>query len=325
MMLNRTAMKCCALFLWAVVTVYGTLAAAQDTFPEGAPALPTRAEIAAEPDRFLRFASLFSGWEEPAAPFHVAGPIYFVGTKGLSVWLITTSDGSILINTGMPSSADMILQSIRDLGFDPSDIRLMLAGHAHIDHVGAMAVLAARTGAKVALMEADVALAESGGAADFSYANALGFRYAPVTVDRILRDGDRIVLGDVTIQALATPGHTRGCTTFVMEISDNGQTYRVVFPDGMGVNPGYGLRTDPSYPGIEADYRSSFRTLETLRPDIWLPAHVEVGRLFAKRDRAATEGPAAYVDPEGFRHYILAQRTEFETLIDAEIGLTPIP
>ena len=90
-------------------------------------------------------------WTEPAEPMKVVGPIYFVGTKDLSVWLITTSQGHILLSTGMPSSGPTIEASIRKLGFKPEDVKFILTCHAHIDHVGGHAYLKKLSRAQVAI------------------------------------------------------------------------------------------------------------------------------------------------------------------------------
>ena len=158
----------------------------------------------------------------------IVGPIYFVGTKGLGVFLFTTSEGHILMNTGMPSSGPMIVDSIRKLGFRPEDIKLMINGHAHIDHAGAFAFLKQQFGAQLAVMKDDVAAMESGDKDDFKYAN--DFVYPPVKVDRILRDGDTIKMGDVLLTAYHTPGHTRGATTWIANIAVDGKSLCRRFP-----------------------------------------------------------------------------------------------
>lgn len=281
--------------------------------------LPTAAELANDNALFLKVARKALHWEEPEEPVHIAGPIYFVGTKGLGVFLFATGDGLILMNTGMPSSGPMIEESIRKLGFRPEDIKIIINGHAHIDHAGAIAYLKEKYGATLAVMREDVAAMESGDKDDFKYAD--DFVYPPARVDRVLRDGDTVRLGDVILTAYYTPGHTRGATTWVTEVTEGGKPYRVVFPDGAGFNPGYRLAKDPSYPGIENDYRNTHHALEMLRPDIWLAQHNEYYDLAGKRAWAKTEGVAAWVDPEGYRRFIASKKRAFEDEVDAEMGV----
>jgi metallo-beta-lactamase class B len=264
------------------------------------------------------------GWTEPAEPVKVVGPIYFVGTRGLGVWLITTSEGNILLNSGMPGSGPMIEASIRKLGFKPEDTRLMLTCHAHIDHVGGHAYFKNISGAKVVMMDKEVELIQSGGKTDFNYGTVSEFAFVPVEVDRVVRDGEAVRLGDVTLKALLTPGHTRGSTTWVATVTDHGKRYSVAFPDGTSVNPGYRLINDPSYPGIADDYRRTFRVLDALKPDIWLTPHTEMINFEAKRQRAIKMGAAAWVDPIGYRKWVASRRAAFDAAVKKETGVAAL-
>jgi metallo-beta-lactamase class B len=282
------------------------------------PNVPTKEQLANDNNLFLSLARKVLKWEEPEEPVRIVGPIYFIGTKGLGAFLITTSEGHILMNTGMPSSVPMIVESIRKLGFKPEDIRLMINGHAHIDHAGAFAFFKQQFGAQMAVMKDDVAAMESGDRDDFKYAN--DFVYPAVKVDRVLRDGDIIKMGDVVLTAYHTPGHTRGATTWVANVVQDGRPYVVVFPDGAGFNPGYRLVKNPSYPGIADDYRRTHHMLEMLKPDIWLAQHNEYYDLEGKRKRAQTEGVKAWIDPEGYRRFIAGKKRAFEDEVDLELG-----
>ena len=206
-----------------------------------------------------------------------------MGTKGLNAFLIRSSEGLIIINTAMPGSGPMIEAAIRKLGFDPKDITLLLAGHAHNDHVGAHAYLQKISGAKVAMINEEKDLMESGGKLDFHYAAYKEYSFDPVKVDWVFADGDVLKLGDIAITALLTNGHTKGSTTFVTNVVDNGKVYTVVFPNGLSINPGYRVAKDPSYFGIGDNYRRTLYKLEMLKPDIWLPPHTEVDNFDAKR------------------------------------------
>ena len=249
----------------------------------------------------------------PAEPVRIAGPIYFVGTEGLGVFLITTPEGHILINTGMPSSGPMIAASIQKLGFKPDDVRLLLVGHAHVDHAGGHAYMQQFTGAKVAVIAEEKELLESGGKADFLYGVYPEFWFDPVRVDQVFHDGDTLRVGDVAIIARLTSGHTRGSTSFVTRIVDNGTRYTVVFPTSTGINPGTRFIDQPSYPGIAEDYSSNAPCSRRAHPDIWLFPHNEAYGFAAKRARVATEGVRAWVDPTGYRKWLAAQRSRFES------------
>jgi metallo-beta-lactamase class B len=283
------------------------------------PNLPTKEQLANDNNLFLSLARKALKWEDPEEPVKIIGPLYFVGTKGLGAFLFTTPEGHILMNTGMPSSGPMIVDSIRKLELRPEDIKLMINGHAHMDHAGAFAYLKQQFGAHLAVMKDDVAAMESGDRDDFKYGNDLV--YPAVKVDRILRDGDTIRMGDVLLTAYHTPGHTRGATTWVTTIVEGGKPYVLVFPDGAGFNPGYRVAKNPSYPGITEDYRRTHHFLEMLKPDIWLAQHNEYYDLEGKRKRAQTEGVKAWIDPEGYRRWVASKKRAFEDEVDEELGV----
>jgi metallo-beta-lactamase class B len=282
----------------------------------------TKEDLAKNNKLFIEVATKVLHWDEPTDPIKIVGPLYFVGTHGLGAYVFATSDGLILFNTGTPKSGPLIAESIKKLGFRPEDIKIIINGHGHSDHFGAGAYMKNLSRAQVAIMEGDVAMVEDGGKSDFHYGHdwqVMG--QPPVKVDRVLRNGDTVTLGDVVLTAYNTPGHTRGATTWVTTLVDGGKAYKVVFPDGAGFNPGYRVAKDPSYPGITRDYRNTLNTLENLQPDIWAAPHCEYFDLEGKRKRAATEGVKAWIDPEGYRRFIAGKRQEFENEVDVELGV----
>ena len=271
---------------------------------------------------FLSLASRAMKWEEPNEPLRIVGPIYFVGTKGLGAYLIVTTEGNILFNTGLPSSGPMIAESVKKLGFKLKDIKLIINGHAHTDHAGAIAWMKEQTGAEVAIMREDVQAIMDGGKDDFHYGwdtKAMGF--PPCKVDRVLRDEDTIKMGEVLLTARHTPGHTRGSTTWVANIVADGKALVVVWPDGAGFNPGYRLAKNPSYPGINQDYRHTFHVLEKIKPDIFLAAHTEFFGFEEKQKRAARDGLKTWINPDEYRQWVASKRRAFEDQVDLEMGV----
>ena len=283
-----------------------------------ASAQPKKDDVPSDPTLFLQAARLALKWDDPAEPAKLVGPIHFVGTKGLGAFLIAGSEGHVLIYTGMPGSGEMIEKSIAKLGFKPKDVKIILTGHAHVDHVGGHAWLKKATGAKIAMLREEVELFESGGKQDFHYGEFKSFAFDAAKVDTVFRDEDEIKLGDIAIQARHTPGHTKGSTTYIMKVNDGGKAYTVVFPDGTSVNPGYRVVKNPSYKGIADDYRRTFRILEGLKPDIWLGPHNDVYGLEAKLAKAAKDGTAAWVDPEGYRKFVATKKSAFEAAVKRE-------
>jgi metallo-beta-lactamase class B len=282
----------------------------------------TAEDLAKNNKLFIELATKALHWDEPTEPVRIAGPLYFVGTRGLSSWLFVTSEGNILLNTGTPHSGPMIVESIRKLGFKPEDLKIIINGHGHSDHAGAFAEMKKLSGAEIAIMQPDIPMLEDGGKSDFHYGKdwqVMG--QPPVKVDRVLRSGEVVRLGEVLLTGYNTPGHTKGATTWVTTLIESGKAYRVVFPDGAGFNPGYRIANPEEYPGINQDYRDTLHFLESLRPDIWLAHHTEYFDLEGKRKRIATEGVKAWVDPEGYRRWVASKRRAFEDEVDREMSV----
>jgi metallo-beta-lactamase class B len=202
------------------------IAAAPPTAPQVTPA-PTKEDLAKDNKLFITLARKALKWDEPTAPAKIVGPLHYVGTAGLASYLFATKEGHILFNTGMPESGPLIVASIKKLGFDPADIKILINGHGHSDHAGAFAFFKKLNGAQIAIMEPDVAMIENGGRSDFHYGHDWQIMgQPPVKVDRVLRDGDTVRLGEVLLVAHHTPGHTRGATTWETTLVDGGRAYR---------------------------------------------------------------------------------------------------
>ena len=257
-----------------------------------------------------------SRWNDYEAPFRLAGPIYYVGTQHLAVFLIASPQGHILIDGGLPGSGPVIEKSIRELGFKPEDIRILLTTQAHFDHVGSHAHIKKLSGAMVQAMTGDEKLLRDGGKSDYLLGGRSDSLFQPVTVDRVLKDGDIVTIGGVRITARHTPGHTPGSATYLMTVNEGGRDYRVVFAASTTINPGTRLVTNPSYPGILEDFRKTFATLEALEPDIFVSGHAAFFNLKQKRAAMNPDAPAqAFVDPGGYRQLIAARKNEFEALV----------
>lgn len=257
-------------------------------------------------------------WTAPSKPARIVGPIHFVGTRELGVYLITTPDGHVLLNGGPAETEELIRASIAELGFRVEDIKWLISNHAHFDHVGTHAGIQRASRAKVAASAADAELLGNGGRTDFKYGKLSAFRFDSVHVDRILRDNDTLRLGNVELVALRTPGHTKGGTTWVTTVRENDSSYTVVFPEGFGINPGYRLKHRRSYDSIAVHYQRSFHVLDSLSPAIWLGSHTSFFDFHSKRALAATAGAAAWVDTAGYRALVREARRKFEATVAAE-------
>ncbi len=250
-------------------------------------------------------------WTEPFPPYRVIGNIYYVGSRGLASFLITTPKGHILINSSLESSVPLIRDSIEKLGFRFSDVKILLISHAHWDHCAGSARLKEMTGAKYFVMEPDVAVVESGGKSDFQYGADPDKQYKPTRVDRILHDGDHVRLGGTVLVAHLTPGHTKGTTTWTTKVSDNGKSYDVVIVGSPNVNPGYKLVGNEQYPQIAQDYERGFEVLKSLPCDVFLGAHGNYYGMESKfaRMKAGTANP--FIDPEGYKSYVAEREQTF--------------
>src|SRR5688572_26360902 len=211
-------------------------------------------------------------WTEPFPAFRIADNLYYVGSKGLANYLITTPEGHVLINSDFEANVSLIRSSVESLGFKFSEIKILLISHAHADHCAASATIKKLTGAKYMVMEGDVSVVESGGKTDFFYANEPEGQYPPTSVDRVLRDGDEVRLGGVVLTARLTPGHTKGCTTWTMTVKDGSRTRDVVIVGSPNVNPGYNLINDKQYPEMKQDFERTFAVLKSLSCDYFLGA-----------------------------------------------------
>jgi len=250
-------------------------------------------------------------WTEPFPPYKIVGNVYYVGSRGLASYLITTSQGHILINSSLESSVPLIRDSVEKLGFHFSDVKILLISHAHWDHAAGSVEVTRRTGAKYMVMDADVPVIESGGKVDFQYGNSPGTLYPPAKVDRVLHDGDEVMLGDVALTAHLTPGHTKGCTTWTLTAREGGKTYNLVIVGSPNVNPGYRLVNNPKYPQIAADYERMFRVLKQLPCDIFLGAHGNYFDMEAKYAKLKAGGANPFIDPDGYRNYVSQKEQAF--------------
>jgi metallo-beta-lactamase class B len=251
-------------------------------------------------------------WNKPQKPFHMIGNLYYVGMAGVADFLIKTDDGLILTDGGLPESAPVIEKNIQALGFRLSDVKLLLNSHAHFDHSGGLAKLKKDTGAKLAAGAADAPFLESG---HITFGPSSKIDTVPVHVDRPVKDGDTVSLGNVTLTAHATPGHTKGCTTWTMPLTDAGKTYKVMFFCSISV-AGNPLVNNAAYPNIVDDYKASFAKLNTMQADIFLAPHGGQFGLDAKLAKMKAGAPNPFIDPGELHRYLAQARADF----DAELA-----
>lgn len=251
-----------------------------------------------------------ASWNQPVKPFKIAGNLYYVGASDITSYLITTPKGLILLDGGFAETVPQIEANIKTLGFKLSDVKILLNSHAHFDHAGGLAELKRATHATLKASDADAALMARGCQGDPNYGDR--FSCEPVQADELLKDGEQVELGGVTMTAHLTPGHTPGCTTWTMQVMEAGKPYNVVFLCSVTA-PGFHLVDNPRYPGIVADFTRSFATLKSLPCDIFLGAH---GGYYGLQDKIARmrrhEPGNPFIDPAGYHAYLDKAEQAFE-------------
>lgn len=248
-------------------------------------------------------------WNTPFPPHKVVGNVYFIGSKELATFLVTTPQGHILINSNFETSVPLLRSNVEKLGFKFSDIKIVLGSHAHGDHMEGDALLKEFTGAQVMAMEQDVPALK---------AMKPGGKEHPI--DRVLKDGDKVTLGGMTLTANLTAGHTAGCTSWTMQVADAGKQYDVLVVCSVGVNANYVLVGDKrNYPSIVEDYRKSFARVRAMKVDVFLGAHPNFYDMEVKYAKLAAVGPNPFVDPEGLKKYVDQKEREFTAMLQTQL------
>ena len=250
--------------------------------------------------------------DDPFPAHRVMGNLFFVGTAGLGTFLITTPEGHILINTDFERTIPLIERSVEAMGFDLEDVKIILGSHAHGDHQAADVFLRERIGAQIMIMEEDVAGWQRMNRGD-----------GGIPIDRILHDGEEVTLGGTTLVAHRTPGHTRGCTSWGMELEEDGETYDALIVCSFGVNANYILVDNPNYPDIAEDYRATFAKARAMPVDVFVAAHGSFYGLPTKHEKLLhrMEGdPNPFIDHAGFLEYIDRREQAFEAMLESQQG-----
>lgn len=255
---------------------------------------------------------------KPFPGYKIIANIYYVGADDITSYLITTPQGHIILNAGYEDTVPIIRDNIRALGFKPEDVKIMLNGQAHYDHVEGQRDLQKLTGAKIYSSAREVDVLESGGAKDARFGKE--YTYPPVHVDHVVKDGEKVQLGGVTLVAHMTPGHSIGCTTWTMIVEDGGKKYNVVFVGGTTINPGVKLVKNPTWPGIAEDYTRTFQVLRGLPCDVFLGAHGGYYGMLAKYKQMKSGAANPFIDPQGYKDFIDRSEKVFRTQLASEGG-----
>ena len=238
------------------------------------------------------------GWTRPFPAHRVIGNLYAVGTYDLGIFLVTSEDGHILINTGLEDSTSLIRENIESLGFRLEDVKILLTLQVHWDHAAALAEIKEFTGAQMWATAGDAPFLEDGGLSDPHFRGRETFR--PVRVNKIIADGEVIELGETRLTVVLTPGHTAGSSSYTMRVRENGRDYAVAIANMNTINPGKRLVVDPTYPGVAEDFAETFRKQKAMEIDVWVSAHGFQYGLHDKYEAGQDYSLETFVDPEGF-------------------------
>jgi metallo-beta-lactamase class B len=238
-------------------------------------------------------------WSMPYPPFRIVGNLYYVGTYDLACYLITTPKGNILINTGLASSEKQIKENIKTLGFNFSDIKILLNTQAHYDHLGAMAAIKKQTKAKLFVNEKDAAEIKSGGSSDYALGGNTS-TFVPLTPNRILQNNDTIKLGNMQLIMLHHPGHTKGSSSFLFTVKDEQKSYKVLIANLPTIVTDSSFAAIPSYKTIADDYAYTLKAMKNISFDIWLASHASQFELHTKHKPNDAYNPAAFIDQAGY-------------------------
>jgi len=257
-------------------------------------------------------AQKFGDWDRPYEPFRVAGDVYYVGTYDLACFLVTTSEGHILVNTAIESTVDQLKGNIEKLGFRFSDIKILLISQGHVDHAGGLAEIKKQTGAKVMIDEGDAQVVEDGGHSDFIYGKVGGPYYFPgVKVDRVLRDHDVIELGGARLEMLHHPGHTKGACSYLLTTRDDKREWKMLIANMPFLLPEVkpGMET---YPGIMGDARKTIKEMRKLKFDLWVAAHASQFNLHKLRKEGDAYNPMLFSDHKEYEKQLDNMQAVYE-------------
>jgi len=244
------------------------------------------------------------GWNDAFPPFRIMDNLYYVGTKELASFLFVTPQGDILMNSNYESSVPVIKASVEKLGFKLSDVKILIAGHAHPDHVEGDAMMKELTGAQVVVGRVD---------ADKTREFRPGGKEHPI--DRLVDEGDTVSLGGTTLTAHLMPGHTRGCLAWSTTLHENGKSYYTFIECSLN---GQFLQTLDNYPGMLSDFRATFQKARTFPVEVFLSSHASFFNLAAKYEqlqKQAPGGPNPFIDPEGYKAHVDQYEKSFEAAV----------
>jgi metallo-beta-lactamase class B len=262
-----------------------------------------------------------AAWNETQPPFRIFGNTYYVGVRGLSSVLITSSEGHVLIDGDLPESAQKIAASIRALGFRLEDVKLILNTHVHFDHAGGIAELARLSGARVlASKRGAIALRQGrSGPDDPQYGTLPPVPACPRAGP--FEDAELLRVGPIEVTAHLTPGHTPGGASFTFSSCEQARCLSLVYADSLNpvAAPGFKFTRSPQYPDALKDFERSFAVLSTVSCDLLISAHPDASGFWERYDRREkARARDAFIDRAACRKYVEAARRRLQERVAEE-------
>ena len=261
-----------------------------------------------------------AAWNAPQRPVRIHGDTWYVGTHGLGAILVTSPQGHVLIDGGLPDSAPLVMASIRAAGFRVEDVRLILNSHAHYDHAGGIAALQRASGAEVAAHPWSAATMRLGTSLPEDPQHAIALAYPAVRSVRDLEDGETVRVGELALTAHFTPGHTPGGTSWTWRSCEGEECLDIVYADSQTPVSAddFLFSRNARYPSVVADFERGFSALERLSCDVLLTPHPGASRMF-ERLQARESGTAdALRDPGACDRYAASARERLAKRLASE-------
>ncbi|MEO7989969.1 MAG: subclass B3 metallo-beta-lactamase [Chryseolinea sp.] len=258
-----------------------------------------------------------SSWSKPYEPFRIAGNLYYVGTYDLACYLIATPKGNVLINSGLAESVPLIRKNVEALGFKFSDIKILLTTQAHYDHVAGLAEIKKLTGAKMMVHEGDEQVLADGGNSDFVFGGK-GITFAPIKADRLLHDGDTIQIGETKLLVLHHPGHTKGSTSFLIDVKDEKRSWKVLIVNMPTILSQTRISGMPAYPNVGKDYQYTLQSLKKLQFDLWVSSHASQFGLHDKHKPGDPYRPEVFGDRTAYEASVNGLQLEYNKRLKSD-------
>lgn len=225
-----------------------------------------------------------AGWNDPATPLRIYGNTWFVGTCGISALLVTSDAGHILIDAATPQAGPQILANIRALGFKPEDVRAIVFSHEHYDHAGSLAELQRATGAPVYARAPAVGTLKRGTPDRSDPQLEVSEPIAPVERVVTLADDGVVRVGPLALNAVASPGHTPGGTSWTWRSCEGDACHQMVYADSLTAisDDVYRYSDEQAHPGYVAAFRDTLARIASLDCDVLVTPHPSASQLWSR-------------------------------------------